>query len=286
MGADGRDISASRKPACCNLTFIFVIHPTAIIDPRAQIPSTAEIGPRVLIEGPVELGENCVIQANAILTGEVKLGSGNKIGYGAILGALPQDLGFKPETPTGVTIGNDNVIREYCTIHRATKPETHTRVGSNNYIMAGAHFAHDVVVQDRCIIANNVLLAGHVHFGNNVVVGGGTVFHQFVRVGSYVMVRGLSAIGKDIPPYTMALAINSVIGLNVVGLRRVGLGAERRGEIKKAFNMLYREGWNTTQALEAAEKIAWGPEAEQFWAFVREAKKRGICRLRRDGAEE
>lgn len=262
-----------------------MIHSTAIVDAGARLPESVEIGPRVLIEGEVELGEGCIIQANAVLLGPLKMGAANTVGYGAVIGALPQDLGFDPATPTSVEIGDHNVIRELATIHRATKPDHATRVGSRNYLMAGAHLGHDVQIGDRCIIANNVLVGGHVHFGDAVVVGGGTVFHQFIRVGSYAMLRGNSGYGKDVTPYTIGLEINRVGGLNVIGMRRAGLSAEVRKEIKRAFQLLYTSGKNVSQALEAAAGEKWGTEAQYFWEFVR-SSKRGLCRLSQSREEE
>jgi UDP-N-acetylglucosamine acyltransferase len=255
------------------------IHPTAIVHPDAKIAEDVDIGPYVCIEGPAEIGSRCVLHAHAILAGRVRLGNDNRIGHGAILGAPSQHLSFPPDHPGEVVIGNSNTIRELCTIHRSTVEGGATRVGDQNYLMAGAHLAHDVQIADHVIIANNSLLGGHVHVAGRVFIGGGCVFHQHVRVGRLAIAQGLSAFSKDIPPFTLAAERNTVAGLNAVGLRRAGLDASQRQEIKNAFKLLFKSGLNTAQALAASEELDWGPEAREFFDFVRDAKKRGICDL-------
>lgn len=253
------------------------IHVTAIIHPEADIGADVEIGPHVCIEGPAIIGAGCRIEAHAVITGVVRMGKNNIVGHGAIIGAEPQDLGFQPGTPSEVVIGDSNRIRELCTIHRGAGEGT--RVGDHNYLMAGAHLAHNVAIGSHIVIANNALLGGHVRVEDRVFIGGGCVFHQFVRVGRLALTQGLSAFSKDIPPFTIAAERNTVAGLNVVGLRRAGLGVEQRQEIKDAFKLLYKTGLNTSQALERAGRHRWGPAGEAFFAFVAAAKKRGICDL-------
>lgn len=262
------------------------IHPTAIIHPDAQIADDAEIGPYVCIEGPAIIGPGCVLLSHAVLSGDVRLGKNNRIGYGTIIGSWPQDLSFKPERRSGVVLGDDNTIREHCTIHRASVEGASTKVGDSCFLMAGAHLGHDTQIGDHVIIANNSLLAGHVRIGDRVFIGGGSVFHQFARVGRLAMVQGISGVGKDVPPFTMAAEINRVAGLNVVGMRRAGFNAAQRQEIKEAFHLLYRSGYNTTQALEKAREREWGEPGREFFDFVAGAKKRGICALLRNAASE
>jgi UDP-N-acetylglucosamine acyltransferase len=255
------------------------IHPTAIIHPDAKISDAVEIGPYVCIEGPAEIGSRSVLQAHAVLAGRVRIGSDTRIGYGAIIGAPSQHLSFPPDHPGEVVIGNSNTIRELCTIHRSTAEGGATRVGNQNYLMAGTHLAHDVQLGDHVIIANNALLGGNVRVADRVFIGGGCVFHQHMRVGRLAIAQGASAFSKDIPPFTLAAERNTVAGLNAVGLRRAGLDAGQRQEIKNAFKLLYKSGLNTAQALAAAEESDWGPDAREFFDFVRAAKKRGICDL-------
>jgi UDP-N-acetylglucosamine acyltransferase len=258
------------------------IHPTAIIHRDAKLGADVRIGPYAIIEGAAEIGAGCVIEAHAIITNWVKMGTNNTIGYGAIIGADPQDNSFDPKTESSVSIGNDNRIRELVTIHRGTKSGTETRVANGCFLMAGSHVGHNSLVASRVIMANNVLLAGHVQVQEGVFIGGSAVFHQFVRIGRQSIIRGNSSIGKDVPPFLMGVGVNQVAGLNSVGLRRSGLPPEQRREIKDAFKLLYKSGLNTAQALEAAKARSWGDEAEFFFSFVAGAKKRGICELLRN----
>jgi UDP-N-acetylglucosamine acyltransferase len=253
------------------------IHSTAIIHPQAQLGSNIVVGPYAVIEGPAVIGDGSRIAAHAVISGHVVMGKNNEIGYGAIIGAEPQDLSFKSTVQSRVIIGDDNRIREYATIHRGSKDGSDTVVGNHCFLMAGAHLAHDVRLGSHVIIANNALLAGHVHVGDRVFIGGGCVFHQFMRIGSYAICQGLSGFGKDIPPYVIAAQINGVAGLNVIGLRRNGFDSEQRLEIKRAFNLLYRSGRNTSQAQEMAATLSWSEAGKRFWDFIASAKKRGIC---------
>jgi UDP-N-acetylglucosamine acyltransferase len=260
------------------------IHPTAIVHPAARLGEGVQIGPYAVIEGAAEIGDRCVIQSHAIVTGHVVLGPDNIIGYGAVIGGDPQDLGFRAEMPSRVQIGARNRFREYCTIHRGAKPDTVTAIGDDCFLMAGAHVGHNARLGNRVILANNSLLAGHVIVEDNVFTGGGCVFHQHMRIGRLVMTQGLSKFGKDLPPFTVGAGKNGVAGLNVIGLRRAGIGAEQRKEIKAAFDLIYRSGLNTSQALAAAAERSWGAEAQEFVDFVAAAKKRGYCPLLHRGA--
>ena len=255
------------------------IHPTALIDSSAEIADDVEIGPYVCIDGHAIIDSGCVIQAHAILAGNVRLGKNNFLGYGAVVGAEPQDHSFHPDIKSEVIIGDNNRIREYCTIHRGTMEGSATTVGNDNFFMAGTHLGHNAKVGNNVIIANNVLLAGHVEVQDRVFIGGGSAFHQYVRIGTVAIAQGNSAITKDIPPYTIA-ARNVVVGLNVVGLRRAGFSPDERKEIKEAFKLLYRSGLNTSQALERSEQQQWNKEGHTFFDFVATAKKRGICDIR------
>jgi UDP-N-acetylglucosamine acyltransferase len=257
-----------------------MLHPTAVIDPAAQLGAGVRVGPYAIIEGGAKIGDGCVIEPHAIIGASVTMGRSNSIGCGAIIGAAPQALGFQTRTRSEVIIGNNNQIREYCTIHRGSSQGSATIVGDDCFLMAGAHLGHDVRVGDRVIIANNVLLGGHVVVSDGVFLGGGSVLHQFVRIGRLAICQGMSAASKDIPPFTIAAGRNRVVGLNVVGLRRASLNDAQRTEIKRAFDLLYRSGRNTRQALAAAGASTWGAEGQEFFDFVAEAKKRGICALR------
>jgi len=254
-----------------------LIHPSAFVDPAAQLAADVEVGPGAIIESGAVIGEGCRIQAHAVITGHVKMGARNTVGYGAILGADPQDYDFKPGTKSEVLIGDDNIIREYVTIHRGTKEGSVTQLGDNNFLMVGVHLGHNAAIGNRVIIANNCLLAGYVEVQDGAVLGGGSVFHQFLRVGRLCMVRGGERFPKDIPPFVSAYGTSMVAGINAVGLKRAGFSSETRLEIKRAFRLIYHSGLNITQALEESKKTSWGPEAQEFLDFIASAKKRGVC---------
>ena len=262
------------------------IHPTAIVDPGAQIGTNTEIGPFSVIGAQAVIGERTVIQSHVVIEGDVVIGASNFIGHGAIIGAPPQDLSFLPERKTKIEIGNENVIREYCTIHRGSAEGSATKIGDNNFLMVGVHVGHNCEINDNVIIANNCLLAGHVLVDDQAFLGGGSTFHQNMHVGRLVMVQGSSAFGKDLPPFTIAAERNSIFGVNVVGLKRAGFSAKDREEIKDAFKLLYASGLNISQALEKAATINFGAPAREFFEFVAKAKKRGICPLKRGADEE
>ena len=261
------------------------IHPTAIVDPDAQIGVDVEIGPFSVIGPQAVIGQKTIVQSHVVIEGQVTIGSGNFIGHGAIIGAPPQDLSFSPERKTMVEIGNDNVIREYCTIHRGSPEGSVTRIGNKNFLMGGAHVGHNCAVGNNIVIANNCLLAGHVRVDDGAFLGGGSTFHQHMHVGRLVMVQGSSAFGKDLPPFVIAAERNSVFGINVIGLKRAGFSVQDRDEIKTAFKLLYTSGLNISQALEKGAALNLGAPAREFLDFVVNAKKRGICPLKR-GADE
>jgi len=258
------------------------IHPTAIVDPGARTGVGVEIGPFSVVGPKIVIGDKTIVQSHVIIEGNVRVGTGNFIGHGAIIGAPPQDLSFSPERKTMVEIGNDNVIREYCTIHRGSADGSVTKIGDRNFLMAGAHIGHNCVIGNNVIIANNCLLAGQVSVGDHAFLGGGSTFHQHMRVGRLVMVQGSSAFGKDIPPFVIAAERNCVFGLNVVGLRRAGFTIKDRDEIKAAFKLLYESGVNVGQALQKVATIKFGALGREFFEFVANAKKRGICPIKRE----
>ena len=249
------------------------IHPTAIVDAGAQIGAEVEIGPYSIIGAGAVIGEKCVIQSHVVIEGSVKMGAGNFIGHGAIIGPMPQDLGFKPEIKSGVEIGQGNVIREYCTIHRGASEGSNTVVGDNSFLMVGTHLGHDCRIGNGVVIANNCLLAGHVRIDDGAFIGGGSRFHQGIRIGRLVMAEG--RFTKNLPPF-MSAAKNQVYGMNIIGLRRAGFTQAERDEVKRAFKLLYKSGLNTKQALEKTAEAEFGPIGREFFDFVAEAGKRGI----------
>ena len=262
------------------------IHPTALVDPAAKIGVDVEIGPYSIVGSQVTIGEKTIVQSHVVIEGEVTIGSGNLIGHGAMIGTPPQDVSFSPQRKTKVAIGNHNIIREYCTIHRGTAEDSATKIGDKNFLMAGAHIGHNCEIGNNVIIANNCLLAGYVLVDDSAFLGGGSTFHQFMHIGRLVMVQGSSAFGKDIPPFVMAAERNSVFGVNVIGLRRAGFSAKDREEIKAAFKLVYLSGLNISQAMEKAATMKVSAVAREFLDFVANAKKRGICPLKRGNGDE
>jgi UDP-N-acetylglucosamine acyltransferase len=257
------------------------IYPTALVDPAAKLGTGVEIGAFSVVGPQAVIGEKTIVQSHVVIEGEVVIGNGNFIGHGAIIGAPPQDVSFSPDRKTRVEIGNDNIIREYCTIHRGSSDGTATKIGDKNFLMVGAHIGHNCVIGNNVVIANNCLLAGHVRVDDGAFLGGGSTFHQFMHVARLVMVQGSSAFGKDIPPFVVAAERNSVFGLNIVGLRRAGFSPTDREEIKTAFKLVYTSGLNISQALRKAAAMNFGAPAREFLDFVANAKKRGICPLKR-----
>ena len=257
------------------------IHPTAIVDANAKMGADVEIGPFSIVGPDVTIGENTTLQSHVVIDGKVAIGRGNFIGHGAIIGAPPQDVSFSSERKTKVEIGDDNVIREYCTIHRGSPDGSTTKIGEKNFLMAGAHVGHNCIIGNDVIIANNCLLAGHVRVDDGAFLGGGSTFHQFMHIGRLVMVQGSSAFGKDLPPFVVAAERNFVFGLNIVGMRRAGLSANDRSQIKEAFKLVYQSGLNTSQALDRAASMTFDAPAREFLDFVATATNRGICPLKR-----
>src|SRR5438128_11227626 len=193
------------------------IHPTASVDPTAKIGTNVAIGPYAVIGAKVVIGEGSTIESHAVIGPDVTIGAGNFIGHGAVIGAAPQDLSFSPERKTYVAIGNDNVIREHCTIHRGSAEGSVTKIGDKNFFMVGAHVGHNCEIGNNVVIANNCLLGGYVRVDDSAFVGGGCVFHQFMHVCRLAITQGGSAFSKDIPPFAIAAERTSAFGLNVVG---------------------------------------------------------------------
>jgi UDP-N-acetylglucosamine acyltransferase len=262
------------------------IHPTAIVDPNAKLGVGVEVGPFSIIGPQVTIGAKTTVQSHVVIEGEVAIGGGNFIGHGAIIGSPPQDVSFSLDRKTKVEIGDDNIIREYCTIHRGSPDGSATRIGDKNFLMAGAHVGHNCVIRNNVVIANNCLLAGYVQVDDGAFLGGGSTFHQFMHIGRLVMVQGSSAFGKDLPPFVVAAERNLIFGLNIIGLRRAGVGEKDRDEIKAAFKLVYLSGLNTSQALKKADTMALGAAAREFLDFVAGSKKRGICPFRRGANNE
>jgi UDP-N-acetylglucosamine acyltransferase len=226
------------------------IHPTAIVDPKAEISGSADVGPYAWIGPEVRIEDDVQVGSNARIEGRTRIGEGTRIFPGACIGLEPQDLSYEGER-TGVRIGARNVLREYCTIHRATGEAEDTFIGDDNYIMAYAHIAHNCRIGSNVIIANATQLAGHIQVHDHAFVSGLVAIHQFVRLGAHSFVGGGTRVPQDLPPFFMAVGIPSAVtGVNLVGLRRRGFDTRRIRLIQEAYRILYRTDLTTTQALE------------------------------------
>ena len=255
-----------------------MIHPTAIIAKSAKLGSGVKVGPYAIIDEDVIIGDNCVIGAHAHIE-STAMGTGNYIGDGAIIGAAPQDLKYNNEK-TSVKIGNNNTIREYASIHRATHEGESTILGNNNFMMTLSHVAHDCNVGNNCIFINGVALAGHVTVHDNAVLSAYTVVHQHCRIGKFVMAGGATKIIKDIAPYCMVDGNDATInGLNKIGLKRNGFKTETIKAIEDMYSIFFRD--KTLLFADAVKKIEQTiPQTEEIKYFVDfvKASKRGIER--------
>jgi UDP-N-acetylglucosamine acyltransferase len=260
------------------------IHPTAVVDPRAEIDASADIGPYVVIDGPVHVGPRTRVMPHAYLTGDTVLGADNLIHPGAIIGHEPQDLAYRG-APTGLRIGDRNVVREHAEIHRATQAGTVTRVGSDNYLMSHAHIAHNCLVGDRTIVCSGALVAGHVVLGDQAFVSGNCVVHQHVRIGRLAILRGLSRTSRDVPPFSIMDGTHTVRGINRIGLRRAGFDAPRIRALQAAFRILFRTRLNLREAVARVAEEIRSPDVDEVLEFIR-ASTRGVAMGPRAGAAD
>jgi UDP-N-acetylglucosamine acyltransferase len=251
-------------------------HPTALVSPEAELAADVVIGPFAVLEGPVKLAAGVKIGGHAWICGDTSLGAGTCVGWGSVIGAPPQDLGFDPAVRSGVRIGARNVIREYVTIHRGSKAGGYTTLGEDNYVMTGVHLGHDSQVGDGNVIANNVMFGGHVRLGNRAFLGGGGGYHQFLHIGDLAMVQGNASVSQDVPPYCVAYGSNHLAGLNTVGLRRAGFDPAARAEIKKLYGLLFGSGLALRKALAAAAGMEWSPAAMRMLEAVAKPSRKGV----------
>ena len=254
------------------------IHPSALIDPSATLAENVSIGPYCVIEADVEIAEGCALDAQVQVKTHTKLGAHCKVHSGVVLGDVPQDLGFDASSLTYTEIGSHNVFREGFTVHRGTAEDSVTRIGSHCYFMANSHVAHNCDIGDHVIMANGVLLGGYVHIGERAFISGNSVIHQFVHIGRLAMAGGLSGLSQNVPPFctTHPVHLNSVIGLNTVGMKRAGLSLEERSQVKQIFKIIFRSSLNTTQAIKQCRENFSGSIVDEMLTFI-EGSKRGIC---------
>lgn len=251
------------------------VHPTALISPETVLAEDVIVGPYSIIEGRVRIGAGTILHARSHLIGPLTVGEGNEIYSNALIGEKPQHFMYKDE-PTSVEIGDNNVIRENVTIHRGTTGSWTTKLGSGNYLMAGAHIAHDCKIGDKCILANNSLVAGHVEFADNVYISGNAAVHQFCRLGRLAFLSGTSGTSKDIPPFIIQQNINQVVGVNIIGMRRAGLNSAQINAIRRVYHIMYLQHLSVPTALAEVEaELGHIDVVQEYIRFVRESK-RGI----------
>jgi len=256
-----------------------VIHPTAIVHPRAQLADDVEVGAYAIIGEHVEIGSGCRIGPHTVITGHTRLGRNNRIFQFVSLGDVPQDKKYSGE-PTGLEIGDNNTIREFCTLNIGTALDAGvTRLGSDNWVMAYSHVAHDCQVGSNIVLANGTQLAGHVLIGDYAILGGGTLVHQFCRVGAHAFTGGGARVARDVPPYVMAGGgASQPHGINSEGLKRRGFSAQAIENIRRAYKILYRSGLSFEEARAAIAEMASQTEELRVLAEFLETTSRGIIR--------
>jgi UDP-N-acetylglucosamine acyltransferase len=255
------------------------IHPTAIVSLRAELAEEVRIGPYSVIGEHVRIGRGTEVESHVVIEGHTQLGERNKIYPFVSLGSPPQDVGYRGED-TRVTIGNDNLIKEFVTINRATtKQDWVTVVGNGNFLMAYAHVGHDCRLGNRIIMSNAATLGGHTEIGDHAILGGLAATHQFVRIGAYAFVGGKTGVDRDIPPFMMTAGERAKLyGVNRRGLRRNGFSQEVIDGLKKAYRIIWREKRSLGEAINRArEEIPPFPELEMLLGFF-EGSKRGVLR--------
>ena len=251
----------------------------AIVSKKARIGHDVEIGPFTIIEDEVEIGAGVKIWPHAHICNGTSIREESQVHMGAVVGHLPQDLFFDKNKKTYTKIGKRAVIREYATVHRATKEGGSTVVGDGSYLMAASHVGHDCQIGNNVILANCALLAGHVDVGDYTFISGNVVVHQFCRIGAVAMIGGFTGINKDVPPYMLVRGPSVVRSVNLVGLRRLKFPRETINEIKEAYKLLFTSNLNTAQAIEGIKKLKPLKELEYLVEFV-QSSKRGICKYK------
>jgi UDP-N-acetylglucosamine acyltransferase len=250
------------------------IHQTAIVDSGAELGEGVEVGPFSIIEAGVTIGDSCRIGPHCVIKSHVTMGSGNTLDVGVVLGSDPQDAKYQGEE-SYVRIGNDNLIREYVTVHRATGEGEATIVGDENFLMAYVHLGHNVVIGDRCSLASFAGLSGHCIIHDRAIIGGLSGLHQYVTVGRMCMIGGHSKVTRDIPPFTTSQD-NDVHAINVIGLQRNDVDREQQSALRNAFRTIYRSDLNTSDAIEQLRSEGeLSPLVEEFVEFIEQVNAGG-----------
>jgi len=253
------------------------VAPTARVHADVSIGSGTRIGDFCVIESDVCIGRDCVLEPYVYVKRWTTLGERNAISAGTVLGTDPLDKNFNGER-SYLRIGNGNIVREHYTISRGTEPESVTEIGDDNYIMTSGHIAHDCKIGDHTVICSCALVAGYVEVEDQAFISGGVVIHQFSKIGRLAMIGGNTRVNSDVPPFFLYSGFNvEAKGVNVVGLKRAGLGPQQITALKIAYRLLYRSGLKLEDALQRIEAEVGGEEAAHLVKFIR-GSKRGICR--------
>lgn len=251
------------------------IHPLACVSPQAQLADDVIVGPFCNVEAGVIIGPGCILDSHATIKKGTTMGSNNRVGQGTVLGGDPQDRKFSRDFNTFLVIGNDNVFREYVTIHRGTSDGTQTTIGNNVYMMAYSHLGHNGTIHDSVTIANNVALAGHATIEELVTIGGIVGVHQFARVGKAAMIGGMSAVSRDVPPFVILSGRDVILDINAVGLRRIGVSQEERLALHKAVKLLYKSELGLTNAMEIVRREVTMTKEIEYMLTFEERRFRG-----------
>lgn len=254
------------------------VHPTAIVDKKAELDDV-EIGPYAIVEAGAKLGKGTKVLAHAYIAGATTIGRDCQIHIGAVIGHIPQHLEFRG-AKSYLKVGDRNIFREYSSVHRGLKDGSSTVIGDDNFLMGFSHIAHDCQIGNKVVICNGALVAGHAVIEDKAFVSGNAAIHQFVKIGTLVMIGGLARVIKDVPPYMLVEGDSEVCSLNVVGIRRSSLNEKARVQIKQAYKLLYRSDLNVSQALEAIQKLGdLTDEVKHIIEFIK-SSERGICKHR------
>jgi UDP-N-acetylglucosamine acyltransferase len=255
------------------------IHPTAIIDPEAQLADDVLVDAYAIIEGQVKLGPECIVRARAHLLGPFEAGAGNDFGIGCVVGERAQHL-LHADFTGGLSIGEGNTFREYVTIHRGTPDSRGTRVGDRNFLMVNTHVAHDSTLGNHCVFANGAVVGGHVKVDDGAFLSGNTGVHQNCHIGRLAMISACSSATKDVPPFAIHEGRNTLIGVNLIGMKRAGMGGEQIAAVRQAYRLLLNSGLIPAAVLPRIEKELGHIDAVQELLKFFHTAKRGVCLTR------
>lgn len=252
------------------------IHPTAFIHPSARLASDVEVGPQAFVDADTVIGPGCRIMHGAHIGRWTTLGKSNLVYPGAVIGHDPQDVGYKGEEAYTI-IGDRNIMREGVTIHRGNRPGTETVIGNDNFFMVNSHVAHNCQLGNNIILVNGALLGGHAEIADRVIISGNCQVHQFVKIGTFAMMRGGSSVSKDLPPFCINNEVNRLRAINSVGLKRNGYDSSRVRAIRTAFKTLFRSGMGLTTAMAKVEQEQEPTEDVRLLLDFIRTSERGVC---------